>query len=226
MAKKWYEKLGGILAPLPTLAYEESKKKPPDVPQYEPSELEKEYTQRLQDILSGKDTMYSPEDAERRYKIFKEQLEPTLASARAEYGKRAARLGISGGPQIEFEKDLGRNQSSALIQARQAIENEIRQLEEARRNAAIAGLGQAGYRQTSGEQQEALLQYQQDYQQYMQLQELLGNILGNVSQAGMMYATGGMPTPQYLPSQYSGGGSGYSFPVQWQPSYYPNPMIR
>ena len=171
----WYDFLKGSLLP-------------PDVPQLQTSNWEKDYYQRLKDIVEGRAPGYTKADLNRQYQIRKEQMLPEYQRIEKQGLVNFARRGISGGPVTAFEQHLGESELQQLMRARQLIEQQNRLLELRRKMAALSGMGQVAGRKTNLENRQKMLAYQQLYNEYQNLQNQIGQALNIGGQVAMTAA--------------------------------------
>ena len=176
----WYDFLRGSLLP-------------PKVPQLQTSDWEKNYYQRLKDIVEGRAPGYTRADLEKQYQMQKEQILPETQRIEKRGLINFARRGISGGPVNAFEQNLGENELQQLIKARQLIEYQNKLLDLRRKMAALSGMGQVAGRKTNLQNKQKMLAYQQLYNEYQQLQNQLAqamNIGGQVAMTAAMPEVG------------------------------------
>ncbi len=157
-------------------------KKQPKVPKYEPSQWEKDYYSRLQDVYSGKSEFTNLEPL---YQAYKERILPEYARVGKEAQISFARRGIEGGPEIEFAQRSGERQLEDLMRARRQIEEETRKL----RLAASSGMGQLGSARSAAESQRAIAEFQSQLAQYNAMQQALQELGGTAGALAYDYAS-------------------------------------
>lgn len=178
-------------------------------PEYEMSPEQREYYGYLNKILSGDMPAYSAQDKARIYQTQKEEMLPEYERIRKEQQSRFSRRNIEGGPVEAFEQRLGEHQITRLQKLRQAIEEESRRIDEARKMAALQGMGQIG-------SQISQANYQNAMQNYYQQQQALGNLAGTgFSLAYDMYGMN-QPSGQGGVSMFGPQAQGY---LAGQPRY-------